>query len=196
MEYHYGSEPRNYGYMDFVKHLAPVLPENDKVFFYKNQLDWRNNYKKIPLELFRNICHWKSPRRFTKNVLSRYNTEDKINKHWQNALRQLKEGFFQDNAIKCALKELRKIDGVQVPTASALLTAWNPKEFGIIDFRVLAVLSMTKSFSLKSYVEYHKRLLDIRNNLRLHKCTLRQIEFAIWHYYSIQGSGRRERPDE
>jgi hypothetical protein len=194
MEYSYGSKPqKKYGYMDFVKHLAPVLPKNDKVFFYENQLDWRDNHKKIPLELFKNICHWKSPRPF-QNVLK--NTAKRLDENWRNALQGLNEPPYEAQSIRNALDHLIILDGVAVPTASALLTAWNPAEFGILDYKVLKVLDMPGSYSITNYLAYHNRLLELQTqHTELKNCALRQIELAIWHYYSIQESDKRQRAD-
>lgn len=194
MLYAYGSSPVNgYDYNDFVRHIAPVLPKNDKVFFHDNSLIWRNNHNGIPLDLFRNICHWKSPRRF-RNVYN--NNENNVNRLWENALQQLKRPPFQAIAIKRAFKELRKLEGVAVPTASALLTAWNPDQFGIIDFKVLFVLDLPKSTSMSNYVTYRQKLVDLKHaQPELKNCALRQIELALWYYYSIQDAGTTERPD-
>ncbi len=193
--YYYGSRPaNNYDYKDFVKHIAPVLPKDDKVFFHKNSLEWRNNRDEIPLELFRNICHWKSPRLFSKYLLN--NTADEVNERWRNALQKLDKLPFQDDAIMHALDELVVLDGVAVPTASALLTAWNPDQFGIIDFKVLAVLNQSKDKNTANYVTYRKELLELKNKQKeLNNCALRQIELALWYYYSIQDAGTRTRSD-
>ncbi len=194
MLYEYGSSPVNgYDYNDFVRYIAPVLPKNDKVFFHDNSLIWRNNHNGIPLELFRNICHWKSPRRFRKVY---NNNENNVNRLWENALQQLNRPPFQEDAIRHALEQLIILEGVAVPTASALLTAWNPDQFGMIDFKVLAVLNLPKSTSMSNYVTYRQKLVDLKNaQPELKNCALRQIELALWHWYPIQNADTRERPD-
>jgi len=194
MVYAYGSSPVNgYDYNDFVRHIAPVLPKDDEVFLYRHSHEWRENSNKIPVVLFKNICHWKSPRPFKKYVCK--NKALEINKRWQNALQQLEDTPFQDNAIKKALKELTELKGVAVPTASALLTAWNPDEFGIIDFKVLKVLVIDGPANIDSYTEFRNRLLKLRKELKLDNCSLRQIELAIWHYYPIQNADEKKRPE-
>jgi len=194
MKYEYGSKPVNgYDYRCFVKHIAPVLPKDDEVFLYRHSDEWRENPNKIPVVLFKNICHWKSPRRF-KNVL--INKVSDVNKRWKNALHQLNGSPFQKHAIRSAFKELTSLHGVAVPTASALLTAWNPKQFAIMDFKTLAVLNMPQRKSVKSYVEFRNRLLELRSSEpELHNCALRQIELAIWHYYPIQNADKKKRSD-
>ncbi len=184
MCYNYGSPPEPpYNYLPFVKHLAPVLPPNDFAFFWTDSLDWRDN-QEIPLGLFRAICHWKSPRRFQ---LVEGNTQEHVNERWGNAL-ELMAGPEPD--VQGALGALTELDGVRVRTASALLTAWNPGMFGIIDFKVLEVLGLPETYTPAAYVAYRNTLCQIRLDLGLHDCALRQIELALWHYYPIQKTGQ------
>jgi len=192
--YYYGSRPaNNYDYRCFVKYIAPVLPKNDKVFFHNNSLEWRNNRNEIPIELFRNICHWKSPRRFDE-VLN--NTSDHVNLRWHDALLLLQETTFENNGVTGALNALTQLRGVEVRMASALLTAWNPDEFGIMDFKVLNVLGMPETYSAEDYMALRNKLLELKNTQpELNNCTLRQIELALWYYYSIQDAGTRTRSD-
>jgi hypothetical protein len=193
-KYDYGSSPMSgYSHVHFVRHLAPVLPKDDQVFFHRKSLQWREDRDKIPLGLFRNICHWKSPRRFVKNVLN--NSATHVNKRWKVTLELLNDPPFSDEVIKKALKELTKLDGVEVPTASALLTAWNPNQFGIVDFKTLAVLEMSRCTSRSNYVVFRNKLLELKETYsELHNCAVRQIELALWHYHPIWNSKSTERP--
>ena len=195
MVYSYGSPPMgDYNYISFVRHLAPKLPVDDQVFLHNDSTQWRNNHNQIPLELFRNICHWKSPRRFQR-VLQ--NTADHVNGQWQNALQGLNNPSYEAQSIRNAFSRLTKlVDGVEVRTASALLTAWNPAEFGILDYKVLEVLGMPRTYSVGTYLEYRNRLLELQvQHAELEDCALRQIELALWHYYPIQKTGQTTRPD-
>lgn len=191
--YEYGGPPGNgYDYMIFVGHMAPVLPENDGVFFYNGGLQWRANHNEIPLTLFRNICHWKSPRRFG---MVRNNQAQGVNQRWANAMGALNGPPFEEDAVTMALGELTALQGVGVRTASALLTAWNPQEFGIMDRRTLTVLDMPQYYTSAAYVTFRNRLLQVRAELGLENLALRQIELAIWHYYPIQEAGQNQWAD-
>jgi len=181
--YPWGSRPvGSYSYKDFVRHLAPHLPPNDKVFALNNSFDWRKA-SGMPLGLFRSVCHWKSPRRYGLVLL---NAQQDVFNATQDAFACCGQGRVRD-----ALAALHQLQGVDVPTASALLTARNPYEFGIIDRRVLAVLRDTgsplpKNPSAPAYVKLLEILSALRTDLKLRKCSLRQIELAIWHYYAVQ----------
>jgi len=191
--YNYGSQPDgSYNYISFIEHLAPVLPADDQVFLHNNSTEWRNNHNQIPLELFRNVCHWKSPRRF-QNVLQ--NNENEVNERWENALQELNNPPYEEQSVQNAFSELTPLHGVGVRTASALLTAWNPAEFGILDYKVLHVLNMPQRYSIGNYLAYRNRLLELRNQyIELNNCALRQIELAIWHYHPISKTGQSTRP--
>jgi hypothetical protein len=195
MPYRYGSPPQApYDYKRFIRHLAPVLPENDFVFYHNGGLQWHENHAEIPYTLFRNICHWKSPRRF-EDVCD--NAWDVVNAGWCEALESLGRQPFQDEGVRLAVARLTGLDGVEVRMASALLTAWNPRQFGVFDVRVVKVLGMPERYSAQRYVTYRHRLLELRDELpELHDCALRQIELALWHYYEVQNTGKRQRPDE
>jgi len=197
IQYEYGSRPKKpYDYRTYVRHLAPHLPKEDKVFAYNGSLDWRADREEIPLVLFRNICHWKSPRRF-KRVCE--NNVDEVNRQWRNALQSLGQRPFEDGAIKKAVKQLAVLNGVGERTASALLTAWNPDEFGIMDERVFGALSMQdehKNYTANDYIAFRNRLFQLKNEFsELPGCALRQIELALWHFDAIQEAGPRKRPD-
>ncbi len=192
--YNYGSCPRqNYTYINFVQHLAPELPMNDSVFLHEESTEWRDNYDEIPFDLFKNVCHWKSARPFT---LVQSNDSDHVNVQWNAALEALGKPPFANPEIATALQRLTELRGVAVPTASALLTAWNPNEFGIMDFKTLTVLGMPRRDSAAAYVAFRDRLLQLKNAYpALANCPLRKIELALWHYYPIDLSGPKERPE-
>jgi len=191
VEYCYGSPPKNCGYLDFTVYLAPLLPSDDKVFFWDNSLEWRKNHNSIPFDLFKNICYWKSPMQCR---LVRNNKEREVNERWKYALGTLNKHSFNDESIESALKKLAELKGIRIPRASALLTAWNPNQFGVIDYKVAKIFEIKTVDSEKSYVKFRRKLLELKNNNeQLNGCSLRQIELAIWHYYSIQEAGSNKR---
>ena len=147
------------------------------------------------MDLFRNICHWKSPRRFE---LVRNLSYKKVQECWQKVLRHLKQQKLQEENIRGALRELIRLKGIGVPMASALITAWNPQQFGIVDFKTLIVLGKREDvekegISISDYIDFRNELLRLRqDHNKLHACALRQIEFALWNYYSIYKSGKKK----
>lgn len=195
INYRFGSRPNSgYNYRDFVKHLSPHLPANDKAFYHNKSLDWRTE-RDIPYELFVSLCHWKSPRR-TGNLVE---DRKRVSKVWGEVLDLLDGHLSDDEAIRKAMGVLSwneakesGLRGVQVRTASVLLTAWNPGCFAVSDFKVLSLLCPKKVIgdSIAVYIDYLKRLRNLREKLELDDISLRQIELALWHYYPIHLEGK------
>lgn len=77
-------------------------------------------------------------------------------------------------AVLCGLR------GVEIPVASAILTAIDPKRYTIIDFRALEALGVENSWhTVDSYLAYleHCRSLARENNLGL-----RELDRALWQW--------------
>jgi len=124
-----------------------------------------------------------------------HNTAKYVDDQWRKTLQGLNNPPYEEQSIRNALSQLTTLDGVGTRIASALLTAWNPTEFGILDYKVLEVLDMSRSDSITNYLTYHNRLLELKiQHTELSNCSLRQIELALWHYYSISKTGQAPRP--
>ncbi|MCH7835638.1 MAG: hypothetical protein IH864_02100 [Chloroflexi bacterium] len=71
------------------------------------------------------LVDWKTAGRQRRNA--ELNSDDLV--------RQATQGAFQEaqRNTSAAVEELSKLKGVAIAVSSAILTAWNPQEFGIID---------------------------------------------------------------
>ena len=135
--YYYGSVPTNPdAFRAFVRFLAPHLPSEDEVFKCDGSLRWRHDLDFVTREFFRCLCYWKSPRR--KAEVNR-NTTESIRRVLKEALGGLGEDK-SEGSVRSAINHLCSLYGVEVRTASVILTAWNPDEYGIYDFKVHEVL--------------------------------------------------------
>jgi hypothetical protein len=121
------------------------------------------------------ICRWKSARAIR---LIRSNSEKRIIKITKSA--------FAVRSEQNKLEMLRKLKGVSVPMASAILTLTNPKRYGVIDIRVwqlLYKLKMVKSkpggvgFNFKQWNEY---LIILRYYARKYSVDARNIERTLF----------------
>lgn len=86
-------------------------------------------------EEFLRIGMWKSPRP----------------KHWYLAnseenIVKISKKVFSTVFEKRRIELLTRLQGVSIPTASAILTLTNPKDYGVIDIRVWEVLYLKSSF--------------------------------------------------
>ena len=117
------------------------------------------------------ISKWKSPRssgRVRKN--SAHEIEDAI---------RLAVSALTDRA---ALAVLVGLKGVDVPVASAVLSAIFPERFTIIDFRALEALGVKRpSPQIDFYLEY---LEHCRSLATTHGVSLRDLDRALWQWSS------------
>jgi len=77
---------------------------------------------------------------------------------------------------------------VEIPVASAILTAIDQERYTIIDFRALEALGISSAYhTVDSYLKYlaHCRLLACQNNVRL-----RELDRALWQWSAEQPSSR------
>ena len=119
---------------------------------------------------FREICYWKTPRSQSR---CRQNTADDIRVLTQAALAT------RDEALKMDL--LRRLSGVEWPTASTLLHFCDVRPYPILDYRALWSLGYarpphyTMPFWL-SYVAY------VRELARRSGHPIRTVDRALWQY--------------
>jgi hypothetical protein len=131
------------------------------------------------------IAAWKSPR--SKRRVRQNSSEDTeaVTETAFQIAAQFREAPFAAAAFLCQLS------GVQLPTASTLLTVWDPNDFGIIDIRAWSSLCSTRSGSsvapkARDYDVYIKVLRQVATS---RKCTCREVEMALYAYWDRQQRG-------
>jgi hypothetical protein len=83
---------------------------------------------------------------------------------------------------RAAVAVLLGLHGVQVPVASAILTAIDPERYTVIDFRALESLGCdSKDRSVNFYLAYLKTCRHLASK---HKVTLRNLDRALWQWSS------------
>jgi hypothetical protein len=88
---------------------------------------------------------------------------------------------------RSAVAVLMGLNGVQVPVASAILTAINPERFTIIDFRALEALSIKPPYiSVDFYLTYLKECRELAHRSDV---PLRTLDRALWQW-SKEANGR------
>jgi hypothetical protein len=146
---------RRYGYAQDDAALAAGCRIRDGEFTRKNLLD---------------IFEWKTKGRGRSRI--RRNSDEEI----ADALRLAVSAKTE----RAALAVLLGLNGVQVPVASAILTAIDPKRYTIIDFRALEALGSNSSDrSVNFYLAY----LDFCCTLAAtHRVKLRDLDRALWQW--------------
>jgi hypothetical protein len=81
---------------------------------------------------------------------------------------------------RSAISVLRGLGGVDVPVASAIMTAIDPERYTILDFRALFSLGVERAFnSLSFYLAYLTACRDIATAAGV---DLRTLDRALWQY--------------
>ena len=84
---------------------------------------------------------------------------------------------------------LTGLDGVGVPVASAILTAIDPENYTIIDYRALEALGTgTKDRSVNFYLQYLDRCRELAT---AYKIRLRDFDHALWKWSEEQSNTQR-----
>jgi hypothetical protein len=134
--------------------------------------------KALTREEFLEICHWKSPR-----------TSRWCEMNSASSVRRAMTTVFATEDEDRRLAELTSLHGVAVPTASAILTMIDPKNYGVIDIRVWQLLheigSVTKrasgqGFDSQNWLQYLQILRDHAKQL---KVNVRRIEKALFEFH-------------
>ncbi len=114
------------------------------------------------------IVDWKTAGRQRKNAKN--NSEDEVEEATQAA--------FQAAASNPAgaAKELARLKGVRLAVASALLTAWDPQRFGILDIRVWRALHKAAPDAFRAVETTGGNRLEFRlHDFVLYLCVIREI---------------------
>jgi len=116
------------------------------------------------------ICMWKSNRqkpRYIKNI--------------QTALNITKEAFSENDETK-KIKTLCKLEGVGIPTASAILAVVFPDKYGVIDVRCIDMLRkfnfpIRQQITIKNWLKYLEVLRKLASE---NKVTPREVDMALF----------------
>jgi hypothetical protein len=85
---------------------------------------------------------------------------------------------------RAAIAVLLGLRGVDVPVASAILTAVDPERYTVIDFRALHALgSKSTDRSVNFYLDY---LAECRQLATAHRVQLRVLDRALWQWSKEQ----------
>ncbi|MBN1328580.1 MAG: hypothetical protein JXA54_03815 [Candidatus Heimdallarchaeota archaeon] len=136
-----------------------------------------NNFTK---HLLYDIVLWKSQRRASLCLQNKTKT---VNKTFQALSANLDE--------KNKIKLLRKLWGVGLPVASAILTIYDPINYGIIDYKTWQILYLYELVGTKpmgigfSQIDWLKYLQIIRNLASEFNVKARDIDRTLFDYHKF-----------
>ena len=134
---------------------------------------------------FIRMCRWKSPR-----AQSHYerNTSAAVRRASREALRTRSE--------RRRLEVLTALQGVSVPTASAILTLIDPRRYGVIDIRAWQLLFRTGAVRRRPggvgfrFADWERYLAILRHHARALGVSARQVELTLFEYHRKTHRGR------
>lgn len=133
---------------------------------------------------FLDICYWKSPRgirRCEKNLATR--------------VEQITQKVFATRSEKEKIDLLTGLEGVSIPTASAILTLTDPANYGVIDIRVWQVLHALRAVTSNpggqrfTFDHWSQFLQILRHHSRLNSVPTRLIELTLFVFHRDHQSG-------
>jgi hypothetical protein len=119
---------------------------------------------------FREICYWKTPRSQSR---CRQNTAEDVRVLTQAALAT------RDEALKMDL--LRRLRGVEWPTASTLLHFCDARAYPILDYRALWSLGVARPphYTMAFWLDY---VAYVRQLARRSGHPIRVVDRGLWQY--------------
>lgn len=127
------------------------------------------------------IFRWKTRGRGILRL--KRNTDEEIADALQLAVRAA--------ADRSAVAVLCGLNGVEVPVASAILTAINPERFTIIDFRALESLGITNRqayYTIDFFIDYLRFCRGLASQCRV---GLRTLDRALWQWSKEKAKAKR-----
>lgn len=168
---------------DLLTHV-PITKENPPTARIIKRLRHVKRDGELSRDEFLDICYWKSPRSIR---LCERNSAGLI----ERASRRV----FATRNERTRLLLLTGLQGVSVPTASAILTLTDPKNYGVIAIRVWQLLFKLKSVKKNprgqafSFDHWHHYLKILREHARRLKVPVRFVELTLFQFHRDHQTG-------
>lgn len=171
---------------EFVKCIAPYIEYEDVLFKDVEGCRRRGYLTRIE---FLKLCFVKTNRVFNK---CKKNSSEEI-KYWT------KKAFAPGSTDEEKVKYLTELDGIDVRRASFILSAWDPKNYGTIDYRIIEVLKDNKMEDFEEpdrkgdifwYLAELKLLRKWKKELKLK--AVRQVEYTLWRYHFMSEKSEKK----
>lgn len=114
----------------------------------------------------------------------------------ENEIIEISKKVFATKYEKRRIDLLTRLHGVRIPTASAILTLSDPKNYGVIDIRVWQVLYKYGSVLVRptgtnfSFQNWYNYLMKLRYFADFFEVNARDIERTIFYYHRETHEGK------
>ena len=134
---------------------------------------------------FLDLCYWKSPRSIRR-----------CEKNSAKKVEEVSRKVLSTSSEKKRLELLTSLNGVSIPTASAILALTDPRNYGVIDIRVWQLLLALNSvrgnpkgqnFTFKEWFHYLKIL---RYHAKRLDTSVRLVELTLFKFHQDHQVGR------
>jgi hypothetical protein len=148
----------------------------DELFFKEVSDRFRKNGFLTPIDLYL-ILIWKlesfdNALESARAAITK-NSEKEIRNITATAIKHL-----NDKNVEEAIRELSKLNCVKERVASAILTFYDPVNYGVMDVHAFKTLGLPEDYSPSRYASYLKELENLRKALGNFSC--HQIEAALY----------------
>jgi hypothetical protein len=178
---------RRPGYRSLDDLLAhePIAEEDPPTADIIKRLEHVRSVGKLSRGEFLDICRWKSPR-----AMGRCRRNSTI------SIEEVSRRVFGTRNEREKLELLTRLQGVRVPTASAILTLTDPKRYGVIDIRVWQLLHVLGSVSNNprgrgfTFDHWHRYLQILRHHAQRLRVPVRRVELTLFRVHESRQVGR------
>ncbi len=133
---------------------------------------------------FLDICYWKSPRGIRR-----------CERNSATVVETTTQKVFATKSEKRRLELLTSLEGVSIPTASAILTLTDPDNYGVIDIRVWQLLHALKSVQNNprgqgfTFEHWYRYLKILRHHGERLDRPVRRIELTLFKFHKQHQEG-------
>ncbi len=147
-----------------IKYFEEIKEVRDGMYLQQNELD--------------EILKFKLRNQFNRQVNIRKDNEEQLIRRISELAFSIDTGKEKYNT-EIKINILSTLRGINVATASAILTVIYPSKYAIIDRRTWRMLYNEKktTFTVKSYIKY---LFDLRKIGKKYGFTAQEIDLALW----------------
>ena len=161
----------------YARRFLEYFSNNDEQFAREQELTDKTLVDKVQqqeyldLTLLKKIAHWKSPRRAAR-----------IDLNSENDVKEITRYAFTTQSERVRYGILQLLDGVRLPTASAILHFFHKEPYPIIDVRALSSIGINKKGNnypfpfWQTYVDFCRTLAKSSN------VDMRTLDRALWEY--------------
>jgi hypothetical protein len=131
------------------------------------------------------MCRWKSPRatrHYERNTAA--------------GVRRVSREALGTRSERHRLEVLTGLEGVSVPTASAILTLIDPRRYGVMDIRAWQLLFRIGAVRRKPggvgfrFEDWEEYLAILRHHARALRVSVRRVELTLFEYHRKTQKGR------